>query len=129
MKRAVALSSVLVLMALGSPAATAAQFPYGVWRVADGSALIRISPCGGGVCGYVAAAPRPAPGEKSAVGKKILLNLRRVGDVWKGRIFNLDNGTLYDGEISQGGDANHLRVQGCVAGGGLCGGETWKRAR
>ncbi len=130
MKKALVLSSLLLLVAaFGSPAAIAAHFPFGLWRVADGTALIRIVPCGGGVCGFVAAAPKPAPGEKSAVGRKILLNLRRSGNVWKGRIFNLDNGKIYDGEISQGADADHLRVQGCLPGGGLCGGETWRRAR
>ncbi|WP_298354718.1 DUF2147 domain-containing protein [Rhodoblastus sp.] len=134
MRKALAFSSFLVgagLAAgtLGAPAAFAAQFPYGLWRVADGTAIIRVSPCGGGVCGAVAAAPKPGPGEKSAVGQKILLNLRRSGNVWKGRIFNLDNGKIYDGEISQGADVDHLHVQGCLPGGGLCGGETWKRAR
>jgi uncharacterized protein (DUF2147 family) len=135
MRKALAFSSFLVVAALsfvgvlGAPAAFAAQFPFGLWRVADGTAVIRVTPCGGGVCGTVAAAPKPAPGEKSAVGQKILLNLRRAGNVWKGRIFNLDNGKIYDGEISQGADADHLQVQGCLPGGGLCGGETWKRAR
>jgi uncharacterized protein (DUF2147 family) len=129
MKKALALSSFLLSMAFGSPAAFSATFPFGLWRVADGSAVIRVAPCGRAVCGTVAAAPKPAPGEKSAVGRRILLNLRREGNVWKGRIFNLDDGKIYDGQISQGADANHLRVQGCVTGGGLCGGETWKRVR
>jgi uncharacterized protein (DUF2147 family) len=135
MRKALVFSPFLVVAALsvvgvlGAPAAFAAQFPFGLWRVADGTAVIRVTPCGGGVCGTVAAAPKPGPGEKSAVGQKILLNLRRAGNVWKGRIFNLDNGKIYDGEISQGADADHLQVQGCLPGGGLCGGETWKRAR
>jgi uncharacterized protein (DUF2147 family) len=129
MRKALAFSSFLVVATLAAQAASAAQFPFGLWRVADGTAVIRVSPCGRGVCGVVAAAPKPAPGEKSAVGRKILLNLRRSGDVWKGRIFNLDDGKMYDGQISQGSDANHLQVQGCLPGGGLCGGETWKRAR
>lgn len=129
MKKAAALFSALFLAASGSTAAFAAQFPFGLWRVADGSAVIRVAPCGKAICGVVAAAPPPAAGEKSAVGRKILINLRREGDVWKGPIYNLDNGKTYDGEVSQGGDADHLTVRGCVSGGGLCGGETWKRAR
>ena len=129
MRKTLAFSSFLVVASLGLQAASAAQFPFGLWRVADGTAIIRVTPCGRSVCGIVAAAPKPGPGEKSAIGRKILLNLRRSGNVWKGPIFNLDNGKTYDGEISQGADADHLHVQGCLPGGGLCGGETWKRAR
>jgi uncharacterized protein (DUF2147 family) len=129
MNKAVVLCSALLATASLAPTASAAQFPFGLWRVADGSAVIRVAPCGKNVCGFVAAAPPPAAGEKSAIGQKILINLRREGDVWKGPIFNLDNGKTYDGESSQAGDANHLKVQGCVSGGGLCGGETWKRER
>ena len=79
------------------------------------------------LCGFVAAAPAPAPGEKSAVGQKILLDLRREGDRWRGPIFNLDDQKTYDGEISMGVDGSRLKVRGCVPGGGVCGGETWKR--
>ena len=105
-----------------------AEQAFGLWRVADGSAIIRIKPCGTALCGFVAAAPAPAPGEKSAVGQKILLDLRREGDRWRGPIFNLDDGKIYDGEISHGRRSlNHLKVRGCVPGGGVCGGETWKR--
>jgi uncharacterized protein (DUF2147 family) len=125
-----AVFSALLLTALVTPAAQAApEFPTGLWRVADGTAIIRIAPCGRYVCGTIAAAPPPGPGEKSAVGHKILINLRREGDVWKGPIFNLDDGKMYDGELSAGVDLDHLKVRGCVQGGGLCGGETWKRAR
>jgi uncharacterized protein (DUF2147 family) len=129
MKKA-AVCSAFLLAILAAPLALAApQFPVGLWRVADGSAIIRIKPCGKAICGFVAAAPPPAPGEAPAVGQKILVNLRRDGDVWKGPILNLDDGKTYAGEISAGADLDHLKIRGCMAGGGLCGGETWKRAR
>jgi uncharacterized protein (DUF2147 family) len=121
---------VLTVAALASGALSAhagAEQAFGLWRVADGSAIIRIQPCGAALCGFVAAAPPPAPGEKSAVGRKILLDLRREGDVWRGSILNLDDRQTYNGEISIGVDSAHLKVRGCVPGGGLCGGETWKR--
>lgn len=117
------------LLAVVSPTRAAEpESPAGLWRVADGSAVIRIKSCGPDLCGYVAAAPKPGPGEKSAIGRKILLGLRRDGAVWRGPIFNLDNGQTYAGEILLS-DAAHLKVKGCLAGGGLCGGETWKRER
>jgi uncharacterized protein (DUF2147 family) len=126
---AAALFSLALAMGFTAAPAQAETFPFGLWRVADGSAVIRVKPCGKAVCGVIAAAPKPEPGEKSSVGQKILINLKREGDSWKGPIFNLDNGKMYDGEISQGGDSDHLKVRGCLPGGGLCGGETWKRAR
>src|SRR5208337_3258169 len=98
------------------------------WRVADGTALIDIKPCGRALCGYIAAAPAPGPGEKTAVGREILLELRREGEVWRGAILNLDDGKTYRGEISVG-DETHLKIKGCLPDGGLCGGETWKRER
>jgi uncharacterized protein (DUF2147 family) len=124
---AIALFSLGALAACGAASAAAGpEAPFGLWRVADGSAVIRIKPCGAGLCGFVAAAPPPAPGEKSAVGQQILLNLQRQGDVWRGAIYNLDEQKTYDGEVALK-DASHLRVKGCLPGGGICGGETWKR--
>jgi uncharacterized protein (DUF2147 family) len=100
--------------------------PFGLWRVADGTAVIDIKLCGRALCGYIAAAPAPAPGEKSAVGSKILLDLSRDGAVWRGPIYNLDDGKTYKGEISIG-DETHLKIKGCLPDSDLCGGETWKR--
>jgi uncharacterized protein (DUF2147 family) len=99
--------------------------PLGLWRVADGSAIIRIKACGPALCGYVYAAPAPRPGEKSVIGVKILNGMKRDGDVWRGPIYNLDDGKTYGGQISMKDDG-HLKIRGCVPN-GVCGGETWKR--
>ncbi len=125
---AVAAFSAALLACLPAACAAGPDAPTGLWRVADGSAVIRIKSCGRELCGYVASAPKPGPGEKSPIGRKILLGLRRDGAVWRGPIFNLDNGKTYAGEILLS-DAAHLKIKGCLPGGGLCGGETWKRER
>jgi len=110
----------------------AAPEPTGLWRVADGTAVVRISHCGAGLCGFIAAAPPPEPGKASSVGKKILIDMRRQIDPgpqaesWRGRIFNLEDGKTYDGEISLK-SADRLKIKGCIVGGGACGGETWRR--
>jgi uncharacterized protein (DUF2147 family) len=113
----------LALPATAAPAPTSG--PFGLWRVADGTAVIRVKPCGKALCGFIAAVPPLAPGEKSPVGRKILINMRKDGDVWRGPIFNIQDGKNYRGEISVSGD--HLRVKGCLSDGGVCGGETWRR--
>jgi len=123
----VAVSAAMLVASSAARTNAGAEQAFGLWRVADGSAIIRIKPCGTALCGFVAAAPAPASGEKSAVGQKILLDLRREGDHWRGPIFNLDDQKTYDGEISMGVDGARLKVKGCVPGGGVCGGETWKR--
>ena len=115
-----------LLTSLGVAGAAEPAAPFGLWRVADGSAVIRIKSCGPALCGFVAGAPPPGPGEKSVVGQKILLDMRREGAVWRGSIYNIDDGKTYDGEISIG-DETRLKIKGCLPGGGLCGGETWKR--
>ena len=92
--------------------------------MADGTATIRVKACGRALCGYVASAPAPAPGAKSAVGQKILIDLRPDGAVWRGAIFNIDDGKVYSGEIALEGD--RLKVKGCLPN-GFCGGETWRR--
>ncbi|MBB4197060.1 hypothetical protein CCR94_07625 [Rhodoblastus sphagnicola] len=117
-------AAVATCLLLSSAAAQAPASPIGLWRVADGSAIIRVKPCGKAICGYVAAAPAPAPGATSAVGKKILVNLRQDGAVWRGIIFNIDDGKTYSGEVSLNGD--RLKVKGCLPN-GFCGGEMWRR--
>ena len=94
--------------------------------MADGTAIVRIARCGAGLCGVIAAAPPPEPGKPSAVGKKILLNMRRHDESWRGRIFNLEDGKIYDGEIALK-SADRLKITGCLPGGGACGGEVWRR--
>jgi uncharacterized protein (DUF2147 family) len=117
----------LALSAVAASAFAAQEYSLiGHWRVGDGSAVIDIRACGDALCGFVASAPPPGPGEKSAVGQKIILGMKRDGVLWKGPIFNIDDGKTYDGEISLSGP-DRLQVRGCVAGGGICGGETWKR--
>ncbi len=120
--------SAFLLACLAPARAGETPTPMGLWRVADGSAVIRVKPCGRDLCGFIAEAPKPGPGEKSSIGRKILLGLRRDGAVWRGPIFNLDNGKTYAGEVSLS-DAVHLKIKGCLPAGGLCGGETWKRER
>ena len=112
--------------ALAEKPAEGPKAPFGLWRVADGTAVIEVKLCGRAVCGYIAAAPPPGPGKKLAVGSKILLDLRRDGAVWRGPIYNLDDGKTYKGEISVA-DETHLKIRGCLPDSGLCGGETWKR--
>ena len=47
---------------------------------------------------------------------------------WKGKVYNAEDGKTYTGVMTLVND-NALKLEGCVLGGLICKGETWKRAR
>lgn len=106
-------------LALASAAALASSGPVGHWRVADGSAVIDIRPCGENLCGFVASA-------RGSVGKQIFYNMRPEGDEWSGTIVDVTDGQRYSGHISLVGEST-LRVEGCAMGGLFCGDQKWSR--
>ena len=118
------LASLVIVLSVLPAVAETQPGAIGLWRVADGTATIRIKRCDDALCGFVASAPTPEPGAASAVGQKILIDMRPDGEGWRGTIFNLDDGQTYAGEISTDGDL--LKVKGCLPA-GICGGETWRR--
>jgi uncharacterized protein (DUF2147 family) len=129
-----AISLVSILLVPG----TASADPIGNWRVADGSATVRIRKCGGALCGVVVATrsppgqdiknPDPAKRRRSVIGIQVLSNMRPAGaNSWTGTSYNAEDGQTYVARMSMQGD--QLRLQGCVPNGGLCGSETWTRVR
>ena len=131
--RVIGLAAVLLTLVSGAAVAQAAT---GEWLVANGKARIRISPCGGALCGAISWLqtptkdennPDPAKRNRSLVGTQILRGMRPAGpNRWEGEIYNAENGQIYAGSISITG-ADMLRVEGCVLGGLICGGENWTR--
>jgi uncharacterized protein (DUF2147 family) len=128
---------VLVSMFIASGSAIAAE-PAGDWRVADGSAVIRIENCGGALWGIVAwerspgrdtRNPDPALRGRPTLGIPILIDMRqRTPGRWEGEIYNPQNGSFYSANLQLAGD-NTLRMEGCVLGGFFCGGQQWTRAQ
>lgn len=128
--------AVMMVVCLGGLAFAAD--PAGDWNVADNTAVIRITNCGDALCGTIASTrnpgidehnPDPAKRNRSVVGVQILLGMRPSEQGrWQGEIYNPDNGKTYLGYISLASD-DVLRIDGCVLGGLLCGGENWTRAK
>ena len=113
----------------------AAGNPSGEWVVADGSAVVRISKCPGGYCGFVAKGqpgkdyrnPDPKKRSRSVIGIEVMFNMKPSGpDSWSGETYNADDGQIYNGKITLAGP-NSLNVEGCVPGGGVCGSQTWTK--
>ena len=136
----------LVLLALFAAPAAFAQAdgePTGVWLTQAGDAKVKVSKCGGGICGAIVwlkepidpatgkpavddKNPNPALAKRPIIGLSLFSGMRTAGpSQWSGQIYNADDGKTYASKISVTGPAT-LKVEGCV--GALCGGEDWSRS-
>jgi uncharacterized protein (DUF2147 family) len=130
----------VVLTLVAAPPYAAGQAakpnPTGDWLVSDGTAIIRIAPCGGALCGNVAWTkdpggvdennPDPAKRSRPILGLPILLDMKPSGDNrWDGDVYNAENGKTYESHIWLK-SPDVLRIEGCVLG-FLCGGQDWTR--
>jgi len=129
---------------LGAPAAHAQTGdPAGVWMTQAGDARVRISKCGGGLCGAIIGLrdpvnpatgkpqvddknPNPALRNRPMIGLPLFSGMQPSGpNRWSGQIYNADDGSTYVSHVSLAGP-DTLKVEGCM--GALCGGENWTRA-
>jgi uncharacterized protein (DUF2147 family) len=125
------------------PASAQTAEPVGVWLTEKGDARVKVSKCGGGICGVIVGLkdpidpatgrpqiddknPNPALRNRPVIGISLFIGMRpSAPGKWSGQIYNADDGGTYVSHVTfTGGDA--MRVDGCV--GMICGGETWTRA-
>ena len=137
---------VAILTALLAVPATKAQAGgdvSGIWLTQAGDAKVRVSKCGGGICGVIVwlkdpidpatgkpqiddKNPNPKLAKRPMIGLPLFIGMRAAGpNRWSGQIYNADDGKSYASNISVAGP-DSLKVEGCV--GPLCGGETWTRS-
>lgn len=127
------------LLAMLCVSTAALADPRGEWRVADGTATVRIRHCGSAFCGYIATTstppgkdaknPDPRKRDHSVLGLEILINMKAAGDNrWTGATYNAQDGQMYSAAMSML-SVGALKIQGCVPGGTMCGSETWSRVR
>ncbi len=116
----------------------------GIWLTQAGDAKVRVSKCGGGICGVIVwlrepidpatgkpqvddKNPNPGLKRRPMIGLPLFSGLQPSGpNKWSGQIYNADDGSHYASNVSVSGPAT-LKVEGCV--GPLCGGETWSRSK
>ena len=116
----------------------------GIWLTQAGDAKVRVSKCGGGICGVIVwlkdpidpATGKPQVDDKNrnpSLAKRPMIGLPLFSGMhpsgpnkWSGQIYNADDGSSYASNVSVAGP-DTLRVEGCV--GALCGGENWTRER
>ena len=130
------------LLAAPSARAQGAGEPVGIWLTQAGDARVRVSKCGGGICGVIVGLkqpidsatgkpqvddknPNPALARRPMIGLPLFSSMRAAGPgKWSGQIYNADDGSTYASNVAVTGP-DTLRVEGCM--GALCGGETWSR--
>jgi uncharacterized protein (DUF2147 family) len=130
------------LLAAPFSLAQGAGEPIGVWLTQAGDARVKVSKCGGGICGVIVGLkdpidpatgkpqvddknPNPGLRKRPMIGLPLFSGMQpSAPGKWSGQIYNADDGGTYTSSISATGP-DTLRVEGCV--GALCGGETWTR--
>jgi uncharacterized protein (DUF2147 family) len=137
--------AIAILLAL-APAASAQSGgdPSGTWLTQAGDARVRVSRCGGGICGVVVwlrepinpangkpqvddKNPNPALAKRPMIGLPLFSSMQSTGPgKWSGKIYNADDGSTYASNVSVTGP-DSLKVEGCM--GSFCGGENWTRVR
>ena len=136
---------IAILCALfGAPVASAQTGgePTGTWLTQAGDARVKVTKCGGALCGVVVwlrdkidpatgkpaiddKNPNPSLAKRSMIGLPIFIGMKAAGpNKWSGQIYNADDGKTYASNVSVAGP-DSLKVEGCV--GALCGGENWTR--
>ncbi len=142
-KSAIAVAFLTSLLGSVAVEAQSAE-PTGVWQTQAGDARVKVSKCGGGLCGVIVSMrdridpatgkpavddknPDPALKNRPMIGLSLFSGMRPVGaNKWSGTIYNADDGSSYASNISVA-SPDVLRVEGCV--GAICGGENWTRMR
>ena len=112
---------------------------HGTWRTADGSALVRIGPCGNHVCGRIVRVLDPqAPAtdvrnpdrtrrNQPLAGLTVLSGFAPAsGGVLAGRAYDPKSGRSYRTSLRVNPNGS-LRVTGCVL--MVCRSQTWTRSR
>lgn len=135
--------AILTALMAVTPAKAQSLDPSGIWLTQAGDARVRVSKCGGGICGVVVSLrdpidpatgkpqvddknPNPALKNRRIVGLPLFSGMQASGpNKWSGQIYNADDGSTYVSHVSVTGP-DTLRVEGCV--GALCGGENWTRS-
>jgi uncharacterized protein (DUF2147 family) len=133
-----------LLLAARTIAPAFAADPSGVWVTSDGGAQVRITNCGGALCGWIIwlrepndpATGRPkidknnidaSKQNRPLLGVQIILGMRpSISNVWSGDIYNASDGKTYPGSFTITGDT--AEIKGCVMG-ILCKSQTWIRAQ
>lgn len=135
------IGAALLILSGVSPATAQEASATGLWLTQKGDARIQITNCGPGICGKVvwlkdaldpsgkpmtdSKNPNPSLASRPMVGVQLFIGMNPSGPgSWAGRIYNADDGGVYDSKVKVLSPGS-LLVEGCL--GAICGGETWSK--
>ena len=118
-----------------------ARDAFGLWLTKDRDAKVRVSDCGGSLCGTIVwlaqpieketgkpvtdkMNPDPAQRSRPMMGIRIFGMQPAGANRWTGSIYNADDGKTYSGSVELL-DPNRLKIEGCL--GPFCDHEIWTR--
>ena len=112
--------------------AMAADPAVGVWKTQpdDGAyAHVKMTPCGGSICGTIQRTFNASGEYKSEnIGKQLVIDMKPDGSgKYAGKVWRPSNNKIYIGKMTVAG--NSLKLSGCVAGGLLCSKQDWQRVQ
>lgn len=128
------------VFALCAPAQAAAPVT-GKWVTQSKDGVVEIYQCGAQICGKLAKFlvmppagagakdtnnPNKALRSRTILGMNILTGFKKVGNEWKGQIYDPKSGKTYRSVVYRGKSGN-LVVKGCI--GPFCQAQTWAAAR
>ena len=125
-----------LVIALGLGNMAAADPAAGIWRTEPGDTggylHVAVAPCGAALCGTIQSAFSKDGTEQADYehkGKSMIWDMASEGSgsYSGGKIWAPDSGKTYASKMSL--QSNSLTVKGCVAGGLICRGQTWKRVK
>jgi len=119
--------------------------PTGTWLTEEGKATVRVTDCGGALCGTIIALKEPndpqtgtpkvdknnvdaSKRSRPIIGVQLVTGLKPAGaNKWSGQIYNPEDGKTYNASVTLQ-NANTITVQGCILGGVICKTNTWTRS-
>jgi uncharacterized protein (DUF2147 family) len=128
-------SAVLMIAAAGFAVFAGSTFAgtpaTGIWKLDNGKVTVKVSPCGGNLCGTVIGLKKPrddkgrprldkenpdkALRSRPVIGLTILSNMKPDGNNrWNGTIYNPDDGNTYRSRMKLQ-NASTMKVEGCIA--------------
>ena len=122
---------VLCVVCLALSTSAHAADPSGTWIMANGRVTVRLSKCAANLCARIVGLAEPVDREgrrkvdklnpknelrtRPLMGLTLASNLAPAGNgVWKGTIYNPDDGRTYSASLKLGGST--IKVTGCMAG-------------
>ena len=135
----------LVVATIAAHGPARAADPLGTWYTADKESQVKITNCGGALCGslvWLKEPNDPATGHpktdknnadatkqsRPLLGVQIVLAMKPSGtpDQWSGQVYNASDGKTYSGSFTMTGP-DTADLKGCVM--IICKSQTWTRAK